>query len=180
MFSFKNKKDKFCFIGMIISLFVLLIVFVLTDDLTGEKEFSQYTEKDWEVAIPPLIIMAVSAISTLTFSAIILIPIILSYPALIDYVTNKKFSDYDENTEYLIFDHNELKRACCYFECPGKLWFSVKEYNLKNRKWHTLEQGRYIENYTTLLNVLKNEFNYDIIKHYIRISENNFQLKNGR
>ena len=76
MFDFKNKKSKICFIGMLISLAILLIVFYATDDLLGDKEFSEYTSDDWSIAILPLSIITVSCISTLVFALIIIIPMI--------------------------------------------------------------------------------------------------------
>lgn len=70
MSDFKDKKSKICFIGMLISLAILLIVFYATDGLLGDKEFSEYTHDDWSIAILPLSIIIVSAISTLTFALI--------------------------------------------------------------------------------------------------------------
>jgi hypothetical protein len=116
MFNVKNKKSKICFIGMLISLVILLIVFYATDGLLGDKEFSEYTHDDWSIAILPLSIILVSGISTLGFALIIIIPMIWMYPSLMNYVTNKKFSDIDLETEFLVFDHNEFKRACCRTE----------------------------------------------------------------
>lgn len=40
MYDFKNKKSRICFVGMLISLVILLIVFYATDGLLGDKEFS--------------------------------------------------------------------------------------------------------------------------------------------
>ena len=98
MFNVKNKKSKICFIGMLISLVILLIVFYATDGLLGDKEFSEYTHDDWSIAILPLSIIIVSGISTLGFALIIIIPMIWMYPSLMNYVTNKKFSDIDLET----------------------------------------------------------------------------------
>lgn len=113
MFDFKNKKSKFCFFGMIISLVILVIVFYSTDGLLGDKEFSEYTYDDWSVDMLPLAIMIVFAVATLVFAFLIVIPMIFKYPALADYLKNKKFSNLELNTRFLVFDHNEFKRACC-------------------------------------------------------------------
>ncbi len=51
MFDWKNKKSRFHFWGMVISLAILLIVFYATDGWTGDKEFSEYTRYDWSIAI---------------------------------------------------------------------------------------------------------------------------------
>ena len=173
MFNLRNKKDRVIFIGLIISFVALIVIFCLTDGLTGDKEFSEYTSEDWSVALLPLILLGLSMLSTLVFSFMILIPMIFSYPSLVEYVTKKKFSDIDKNCEFLIFDHNEFKRACCFLESPEKLWFSVKEYDLKARNWKILEHGRYVENYTALRIELMEKYNYDEIKHYSR-NNNNF------
>lgn len=156
---------KICLWGMLISLAVLLITFYATDWWTGDKEFSQYTADDWAITIFPLSVMAVSCVSTLTFSLITMIPMIVVYPALMDYVTNKKFSNLDENTEFIIFDHNELKRACCHLEGQDRLWFSVKEYNLKKKDWVVLEEGRFVNNLSELSQVLQTDYNFDRIKY---------------
>ena len=166
MFDFKNKKSRICFIGMLISLVVLLIVFYATDGLLGDKEFSEYTREDWSIAMLPLSIIVVSGISTLVFALIIIIPMIWLYPSLTKYVTKIKFSDIDSETEFLVFDHNEFKRACCHAEAPNGLWISIKEYNLKTKSWTTLEVGRRIENADDLVSVLKEDYKYDRVKFY--------------
>lgn len=166
MFDFKNKKSRICFFGMLISLAILLIVLFSTDGLLGDKEFSEYTRDDWAIAILPLSIMAVSGVVTLVFALIIIIPMFLMYPALINYVTNKKFSDIESGTEFFAFDHNEFKRACCRTENQNGLWISVKEYNLKTKSWTTLEEGRYIENGNDLLCILQEDYKYDRVKLY--------------
>ncbi len=166
MFHFKDKRTKICFIGMMISLLVLFYMFFATDGMTGDKEFSQYTQSDWAIAIVPLSIMAVSAISTLVFSLIILIPIMRMYPAISDYVKNKKFDDIDPETEIIIFDHNEFKRACCRTEAENGIWISVKEYDIKVREWVVLEEGRRIEKADDLPVILLQDYEYDEIKVY--------------
>ena len=103
MFDLKNKKSKICFLGMLISLVIFLIVFFATDGLTGDKEFSEYTHEDWSIAIVPLSVIIVSGISMFVFALIIIIPMKWMYPALNDYVTNKKFSDLDPETEFMVF-----------------------------------------------------------------------------
>ncbi len=166
MFDFKNKKSRICFIGMLISLVVLLIVFYATDGLLGDKEFSEYTHEDWSIAMLPLSIIAVSGISTLVFALIIIIPMIWLYPSLTRYVTKIKFSDMDPGTEFLVFDHNEFKRTCCHAEASNGLWISIKEYNLKTKSWTILESGRRIENKDDLVSVLKEDYKYDRVKFY--------------
>ena len=166
MFNFRDKKSRTYFFGMLISVAILLIVFYSTDNLTGDKEFSEYTPEDWSIAILPLSIMAVSAISTLVFALIILIPIIWRYPALMDYMANRKFSDVDSGTEFFAFDHNEFKRACCRTDTENGLWISIKEYDLKAKKWTVLEKGRQIENADDLALILKKDYNYDRVKFY--------------
>jgi len=166
MFNFKNNKSRICFIGMLISLAILLIVFYATDGLLGDKEFSEYTHEDWSSAILPLSIIVVSGISTLVFALIIIIPMIWMYPALINYVSNKKFSDIDLETEFLVFDHNEFKRACCRTETQNGLWISIKEYDLKTRSWTILEEGRRIENANDLFSILREDYKYDKVKFY--------------
>lgn len=64
---------------MLISLAILLIVFYATDDLLGDKEFSEYTREDWSIAILPLSIIIVATISTLVFSLIIIISSMFSF-----------------------------------------------------------------------------------------------------
>lgn len=166
MFNLKNKKSRICLLGMLISLAILLIVFYTTDGLLGDKEFSEYTHDDWSIAILPLSIIIVSLISTLVFAIIIIIPLIRMYPALIDYGSNRKFSDVDSETEFLVFDHNELKRACCRSETKNRLWISIKEYDLKTRSWTILEEGRYIENPDDLAFILQENYKYDKVKFY--------------
>ncbi|MBE7064881.1 MAG: hypothetical protein E7384_03590 [Ruminococcaceae bacterium] len=166
MFDLKNKKSKICFLGMLISLVILLIVFFATDGLTGDKEFSEYTREDWSIAIVPLSVIIVSGISTFVFALIIIIPMIWMYPALIDYVTNKKFSDLDPETEFMVFDHNEFKRACCRFVEQDRLWITVKEYNLKAKSWTVLEEGRFIDEEDDLVYILRKDYNYDKTKFY--------------
>ncbi|MBE6643541.1 MAG: hypothetical protein E7615_07805 [Ruminococcaceae bacterium] len=166
MFDFNNKKSRICLICLLISFAIMTIVFYATDDLLGDKEFSEYTLDDWSVAILPLSVLIVSGISTLVFSLIIIIPIIIKYPALINYVTKKKFADIDIGTDFLVFDHNEFKRACCRNESQNGLWISVKEYDLKTKKWKTLEEGRYIENADDIAAVLQMDYAYDKVKFY--------------
>jgi hypothetical protein len=151
---------------MLISLAILLIVFYATDDLLGDKEFSEYTSDDWSIAMLPLSIIIVSGVSTLAFALIIIIPMIWKYPALMDYVTNKKFADIDFGTEFLVFDHNEFKRACCRSESQSGLWISIKEYDLIKRSWTILEEGRHIENSDDLVSILQEDYRYDKVKFY--------------
>ena len=151
---------------MLISLAILLIIFYATDGLLGDKEFSEYTRDDWSIAILPLSIIIVSAISTLIFALIIIIPLIWKYPVLMDYVTKKKFADIDIGTEFLVFDHNEFKRACCRTESQNMLWISIKEYDLNARKWEVLEEGRYIENADDVADVLQKDYKYDKVKFF--------------
>lgn len=166
MFNFKNKKSRICFIGMLISLAILLIVFYATDGLIGDKEFSEYTREDWSIAILPLSIIVVSGISTLSFALLIIIPMIWMYPALMNYMTNEKFSGIDLETEFLVFDHNEFKRACCRTEAHNGLWISIKEYDLRARSWTILEEGRRIENADELASALREDYKYDRVKFY--------------
>jgi hypothetical protein len=172
MFDFKNKKSRICFVGMLISLAILLIVFYATDGLLGDKEFSEYSYDDWSIAMLPLSIIIVSGVSTLAFALIIIIPMIWKYPALMDYVTNRKFADIDLGTEFLVFDHNEFKRACCWNEGQNGLWFVVEEYDLKTRNWITLEEGRLISNPNDLVAILQKDYLYDEVKFY-RINTTN-------
>jgi len=69
-------------------------------------------------------------------------------------------------TDFLVFDHNEFKRACCRNESQNGLWISVKEYDLKTKKWKTLEEGRYIENADDIAAVLQMDYAYDKVKFY--------------
>lgn len=167
MFDFMNKKTKICLIGLCISLAILLIVFFATDDLTGEKEFSDYTQEDWSIAILPLSIIIVPGVSTLIFALFLIIPIFLLQPALMDYVKNKKFSDIDINTNFLVFDHHELKRACFSNETQDSVYLSIKEYDLKLKDWKVIEEGRLINNKGELLNILQDEYNFDEVKIFI-------------
>lgn len=162
----KNKNTRICLWGTLISVSVLLIVFYATDGLLGDKGFSKYTHDDWLIAILPLSIMIVSAISTLVFSLIMIIPLIWMYPAMVDYMVNKKFSDIDLDTEFPVFDHDEFKRACCRTELQNGLWVSVKEYNLKTKKWIIIEEGRHIENADALISILQEDYKYDRVKFY--------------
>ena len=144
----------------------MLITFHATDDLLGDKGFSQYTPEDWKIAALPLAVLAVSAVSCIVFAFIIFVPIIRFYPALTKYITQEKFFGIDEGTQFLVFDHNEFKRACCREEDQRALWFSIKEYDLKTRKWYVVEKGRRIENRDSLFYVLQKEYAYDKIKVY--------------
>lgn len=166
MFDFNNKKSRICFIGLLISLMTLLIVFYATDGLLGDKEFSEYTHNDWSIAALPLSIIIVSAVSTLVFAIIITIPMISKYPALKDYVRRKKFADIDDGTEFLVFDHNEFKRACCRWEGQNGLRISIKEYDLNSREWKTLEESRFIEIADDVVTVLQKDYKYDEVKFY--------------
>jgi hypothetical protein len=152
--------------GLLISFAILLVVFFASDDLLGDKEFSEYTSDDWSAAILPLSVIFVSAISTWVFALLILVPMILKIPSFVDYVTKKKFADTDERTEFLAFDNNEFKRACCRSEAQNGVWISVKEYDLLSRKWKTLEEGRYIENADDVSTVLQKDYRYDKVKFY--------------
>lgn len=168
MYNWKNRKFQICLWGMLISLVILSVVFYATDGLLGDKEFSEYTRADWSIAILPLSVMLVSAIATLVFAIIIIItmiPIICMYPAIVDYVIkNKRFSEMDSETEFLVFDHNGFKRACCRKEGQNGLWISVKEYNLKTKSWVVLEEGRYIENADNLIYILRKDYKYDRVR----------------
>ncbi len=163
---FNTKRLRICLWGMLVSLAILLIVFNTTDGLLGDKGFSEYTPQDWSIAILPLSIIIISGISTLVFALIMIIPLIWVYPALTDYVANKKFGNIDSKTEFLVFDHNEFKRACCRTEMQNGLRISIKEYDLKNKKWIILEEGSYIENADDLIYILKEKYNYDGVKFY--------------
>ena len=165
MNGFNTKRNKICAITALICCFIFIIVFYVSDILTGDKEFSQYTQLDWFIAVPSLILMFASAIASFTCSFIVIIPVIIHYPALIDYVNNKKFSDIQEDIGFIIFDHNELKRACCRHEDENGIWFSVKEYYLKKKNWVILEEGRYVKNHTELIQVLQNDYQFDKIKY---------------
>jgi len=167
MFDFMNKKTKICLIGLFISLTILLIVFFSTDNLTGDKEFSDYTQEDWSIAMLPLSIIIVSGISTVIFTLILIIPLFLLQPALMDYVKNKKFSDIDINTNFLVFDHHELKRACFSNETQDSIYLSIKEYDLKSKDWKIIEDGRLINNKSELIKILQDEYSFDKVKIFI-------------
>ncbi len=166
MFYIKNRKKKICLIGAIVCCIIFLVVFYISDALTGDKEFSQYTDIDWAIAIPSLIIMAISAIASLTFSAVVIVPVLWRYPAINDYVKNKKFSGIDSKTTFIIFDFDEFKRACCYLDDNNNVSFSVKEYNLKTREWVVLQESRTVENHAALITVLKEDYKFDQIKYF--------------
>ncbi len=165
MFGLKNKKNRVCFILALISLAIYLIVFFASEDLNGTKEFSEYTAEEWSVVILPLVIMAVTAITSVVLLLVILLPYFMALPAINDYVLHKKFSEIDDNTEFLIFDFDEFKRACCRLDDNERMWFSIKEFNLKTRNWEILEEGRYVDNMTELTNVLQQDYGFDKIKY---------------
>lgn len=160
----KNKKMLILTGIMLISFCVLMIVFIATDDLTGDKEFSEYTREDWEVAIVPLCVMAVAALTCLVCMVMVIVPMIVNSYAVTDYVMNKKMAGIDLGTEFLIFDHDEFKRACCRHVSPNGIWFSVREYDLKAKQWKVLETGRLLEKSTDLVHTLRGEFGYDATK----------------
>lgn len=164
MFNLENKKHRTCLILLLISLAILLFTFFATDGLTGDKEFSEYTQEDWSIAILPLTIMIVSGVSTVVFTLIIIIPMMLMHPELDNYVSKIKFDDIDSDTEFLVFDHNEFKRACCRSVPQNGVWIAIKEYDLKKRSWTILEKGRYIDNADDLLSTLQKEYGYDEFK----------------
>lgn len=134
-----------------------------TDGLLGDKGFSEYTSEDWKIAVLPLSIIILSGVSTLIFTLLVLISAIRISTGLKDYLLNKKFADLDPNTEFVVFDHSELKRACCHRVNEYEVWFSVKEYSFDTRDWITLQEGRCIV-YRTLSTVLQEEYGYDDIK----------------
>ncbi len=160
-----TKKIKFCFWAMVISCLIMAVVFVATDGITGDKEFSEYTREDWKVAAVPLVIIVISMVSTLVFVAMMIFPLIKAFPGLSYYVLKKKFADLDVGTEFLVFDHNEVKRACCARVDTNGLRISVKEYNWKIKSWTVLEYGRLLENREYLEEVLKTDYGYDKIKY---------------
>lgn len=166
MLGFKKKKLRICLIVMLVSLAVMLSVFYATDDMTGDKDFSEYTAADWSVAAAPLFVIVVSFAVTLVTAAMILFPMIARYPALLDYVSYQKFSGIDPETLFLAFDHDEFKRACCHAKAQNVLWITVKEYDLKKRCWRVLEKGRRLENGDELTFVLKEDYGYDEVKFY--------------
>lgn len=172
MFSSKNKRSKICFIGLISSLIIMLVVFFASDGLLGDKEFSKYTPDDWSVAILPLSIIGSSAIATLIFSLVLMVPIFRTYPSLTDYVANQKFANIDPETEFLVFDHNEFKRACCRTESYDSLWISIQEYDLKTRTWYILEKGRSIKA-NNINEILQEEYQYDKVKYYTAPTSHN-------
>lgn len=164
MFNMGNRKHRTYLIILLVSLAILLFTFFATDGLSGDKDFSEYTQEDWAIAILPLSIIAVSGVSTVVFSLIIIIPMMLMHPALDDYVSKRKFADIDSDTEFLVFDHNEFKRACCRSVPQNGVWVAIKEYDLKKRSWTILEEGRYIDNADDVLPVLQKEYGYDEFK----------------
>lgn len=166
-FDFQNKKFKICLWGTLISLAVLCVVFFATDGLLGDKEFSEYTQEEWSIAILPLSAIIAAFISTLVFSLTLIIPLIRMHPVLTDYLTNKKYSDIESDTEFLVFDHHEFKRACCRTTTETGVWFSIKEYNLKTRSWIVLEEGRHIENADDLAFILHKDYKYDKVTFYL-------------
>ena len=166
MFRYLSKRTKICLHGMLISLTVLIIVFFGTDGLLGDKPFSDYTHHDWSIAILPLLIIIISFITTMVFALMVLIPLLLRYPALIDFVSNKKFSGIPDGTALLVFDHNELKRTCIRYEPDQRIWICVEEYNLKSKMWIKLEEGRYIAHADGLPVILQKEYRYDRLKFY--------------
>lgn len=166
MLRFRNKKQKFCFLAMVISLAILLIVFYATDGLLGDKEFYEYTKEDWSIAILPLCIIVISGVSSLIFSFIIIIPYFLRLPAINEYVTSKKFADIEQGTEFIVFDFDEFKRTCCRTENKNGVWISVKEYSLKEKDWKIIEESRHIENKVDLTRILKEDYKYDEVKFY--------------
>ncbi len=161
---FNNKKTKICLAGTLISLVILVIAFFATDGLFGDKEFAEYSSADWSIAIVPLAIMAISAILTLVFAIILVIPLFKAEPAILNYVANEKFADIDNGAEFLVFDHEELKRACCRSDNENKIWFSIKEYDLKAENWSVLEKGRYAEDIDTLFYILQKDYKFDELK----------------
>lgn len=165
MFNIKSKKTRICLAGAIISLSVLLIVFFFPNNF-GDKNFSEYTQSDWHIAIVPLVIMVISLISTFVFLAILIVPLFKMSGALNDYVMNKKFSDIDDCTVLLAFDHNELKCTCYCNNMQNSLWISVKEYNLKTREWMTLEEKRYVTKDDDLTEILQKDYEYDEVTYF--------------
>ena len=164
MFNLENKKHRTCLIMLLISLAIMLITFFATDGLTGDKEFSEYTQEDWAISIFPLSIIVVSGVSTVFFFLIIIIPMMLIHPALDFYVAKRKFADIDSDTEFLVFDHNEFKRACCRSVPQNGVWIAIKEYDLMKRSWIILEEGRYIDNADDMFPILQKEYGYDEFK----------------
>ena len=165
MFSFKRKLT-IRVIGALVSLAIMVITFFATDGLLGDKAFSEYTREDWSVAMLPLSIILLSFISTWLFLMPMLISMILVYPSLMEYVTKIKFSDIDSKTNFIVFDNNEFKRACCEVDEEIGLWISIKEYHLKSRRWVVLEKSRYIKNADDLVLILKRDYGYDKVKFY--------------
>ena len=161
---FNNKRTKICLWGTLISLAILLITFFTTDSIFGDKEFSEYTSADWSIAIVPLAIMVASGVSTLIFAIILAVPMFKAESVISDYVANQKFSDIDPDTEFLVFDHDEFKRACCQTQGESTIRFSVKEYNIKEKKWHILEKGRCAEDMDSLIYILQKDYRFDEIK----------------
>jgi len=161
LFLLKNKTIRFCILAMVISFAILSIVFNATDDLAGDKEFSEYTHNDWSKAMLPLSLIIVSGLSTLAFAGIIIVQSIKIYPVITDYFINRRFSDLEPDTEFLAFDHDGFKRACCRCKGENGLWICVSEYDLKSRSWKILEEGRFLENSDGLQSVLHKEYHYD-------------------
>ncbi len=163
MSNLNHKKLLLCVIGMLVCLAILIGVFVATDDMTGDKNFSEYTREDWSVAILPLCVMILALIGVVVFLLMLIIPFMREYPAISDYVANKKMANIDLGTEFLVFDHNEFKRACCRHVDQNALWITVKEYDLKTKTWTVLEAGRHVEK-GSLAIVLQQDYKYDAVK----------------
>ena len=92
------------------------------------------------------------------------IPMFKAEPVLLDYAVNHKFADIDNGTEFLVFDHDEFKRACCQTEEENTIQFSVKEYNIKEKKWHMLEKSRCAEDIDSLIYILQKDYRFDEVK----------------
>lgn len=163
---FKNKKLRIYFIMTLVSATVMLTVFNATDGLLGDKEFSAYTDEDWAIAAFPLAVIVLFTVLTLVFAVLFLVAMMRIYPALTEYVTRKKFFDIDEGSKFLVFDHDELKRACCRPDDRNGVWFSVKQYDLQTKRWITLETGRHLDKMTDLAGVLQRDYQYDKTKVY--------------
>ncbi len=165
MYSLKSRKFKVCLLGMLVSLAALLIVFFVTDGLLGDKEFFEYTRDDWKLAAFPLALMGLSCAGIAAFALALMIPLFAAYPALVDYAANRKFAEVDAAAQFLVFDHHELERACCRGENKRGLWISVQEYDLKARRWVSLEDGRCLEDAGALPDVLRSDYGYDRLKY---------------
>ena len=166
-YNLKNMRFRICLYGLLISTCILLVVVFATDGLLGDKEFSEYTESDWENAMFPLIVIIISGAATVIFTLILSIPLFILYPALVYYITKKKFNDIEPGSAIIVFDHHEFKRACCQTGDYMGLQFSVKEFNLNKRDWVVLEEGRICKNKKELMEILKNEYGYDDFKFYL-------------